>query len=124
MASQCSESSLREHDGCHSGMDHEIRKERSPVEDHVSSLVVLVLVEVPTMSPRSPAAWLSLPESRPKAKQARDEEKSVRSMLEGKPIRVYMLHQVAGPLLLIDWKWRRNSYQRFCEIQRENIICY
>ena len=80
MVSQCSESSLRELAGCHLGMDREIQQGRSPVEDHVPSLVVLVLVEVPTMPPRSPVAWLSLPVNLPKVKQARDEEKSVRSM--------------------------------------------
>ena len=61
-------------------MDHEIRQERSPVEDHGLSLVVLVRVEVPTTLPRSPAAWLSLPESPPKVKQPRDEEKVILSM--------------------------------------------
>lgn len=44
------------------------------------SLVVPVLVEVPTMLPRSPVAWLSLPESFPKVKQVRDEEKLILSM--------------------------------------------
>lgn len=80
MVSQCSESSLQELDERRFGMDHGIRQERSPVEDHASSLVVLVLVEVPIMLPRSPVAWLSLPENLPKVKQARDEEKSVRLM--------------------------------------------
>lgn len=80
MVSRGSESSLLELDECRVGMDHGIRQERSPVEDHVSSLVVLVLVEVPIMPPRSPLAWLSLPGNFPKVKQARDEEKSVRSM--------------------------------------------
>jgi hypothetical protein len=80
MVSQYSESSLRELDWRHFGMVHEVRQERSPVEDHVSPLVVPVLVEVPTMLPRSPVAWPSLPEYLPKVKQARDEEKSVRSM--------------------------------------------
>ena len=80
MVSQCSESSLRELEECRFGTDHGIREERSPVEDHVSSLVVLVLVEVPIMLPRSPVAWPWLPENFPKVKQAQDEEKSVRLM--------------------------------------------
>jgi hypothetical protein len=75
MVSLYSESSHRALDRCRFGMGHEIRQEPSPVEDHGSSLVVLVLVEVPTKLPRSPAAWLSLPENLPKVKQARGEEK-------------------------------------------------
>ena len=60
-------------------MDHEIRQESRPVVDPVLSLVVPVLVEVPTMRLRSPVAGPWLPENPPKAKQARDEEKAVLS---------------------------------------------
>jgi len=80
MLSQRNESSPRGLDGCRFGMDHEIREERSPVGDHALPLVVLGLVGVPTMLPRSPAAWPWLPENHPEAKQARDEEKLILSV--------------------------------------------
>jgi hypothetical protein len=91
-------------------MDHEIREEPSPAEDHVQTLVVLVLVGVSTALPRSPAAWLSLPENRPKVKQAQDEEKVILSMQEGKLIRVYMLLRIVRLLSLVIGERRRKGY--------------